>query len=155
MIHDVGKMGLPDAILRKPGKLTKEERRTMEKHPVIAVRILMQMKSLEREIPMVRHHHERPDGKGYPHGLHNGEISLGCHILNACDAFDAMTSDRPYRKALSPEKALEELVSYRGTQFDAMVVDTVVELFAEGDFESLQDMPLPTFRQELVTGRAS
>ena len=155
LLHDIGKIAITNDIICKPGRLTDSEYAVMKTHPTIGADIVDQIRFLRDATDLVRHHHERPDGKGYPHGLHNGEISLGCHILNACDAFDAMTSDRPYRKALSPEKALEELVSYRGTQFDVTVVDTVVKLFAEGEFESLQDMPLPTFRQELVTGRAS
>ena len=125
MIHDVGKMGLPDAILRKPGRLSSEERRDMEKHPVIAVRILKQMNSLEREIPIVRHHHERWDGKGYPDGLRAEEIEPGARILAVADAFDAITCTRLYHEARSLEQAMQILAENAGTQFDPKAVEAM------------------------------
>ncbi len=122
MIHDVGKIGVPDHILRKPGKLTVEERKTMQQHPLIAVQILDQMRFLERELPIVRHHHERCDGRGYPDGLSGEAVPLGARVLAVADSFDAMTSDRVYRTARPMADAVGELTKGAGTQFDPDVV---------------------------------
>jgi putative nucleotidyltransferase with HDIG domain len=139
LLHDIGKIAITNDIINKPGRLTEEEFADMRRHPTIGADIVDQIKFLREASDLVRHHHERPDGKGYPHGLRDGQISLGCHILNACDAFDAMTSDRPYRKALTVERAIEELVRHKGTQFDSRVVDTVLELYHKGEFTSIRE----------------
>ena len=135
LLHDIGKIAITNDIICKPGRLTDEEFATVKTHPSIGADIVEQIRFLRETSDIVRHHHERPDGKGYPHGLKDGEISIGCHIMNVCDAFDAMASDRPYRPALSLEKAIEELVRFRGTQFDTRVVDTVLKLYRGGNFD--------------------
>ena len=148
LLHDIGKLAITNEIICKPGRLTESEFATMQSHPSIGADIVEQIKFLRETSDLVRHHHERPDGKGYPHGLKDGEINIGCHILHVCDAFDAMTSDRPYRKALTVEQAIEELVTYRGTQFDTRVVDTVLKLYKQGEFDYIGDVDeLPLERQ--------
>lgn len=121
-LHDVGKIGIPDAILSKPGKLTMEEYRVIKKHPVLSERILKPVSFPFPVQSIVRHHHERYDGNGYPDGLAGEEIPLGARILFVADAYEAMTSDRPYRKALSTQTALDELENNKTTQFDPRVV---------------------------------
>ncbi len=123
LLHDIGKIGIPDAILRKPGKLTPEEWEIMKKHPLIGYEIIKKIKFLERSAPIVLHHHERWDGKGYPDGLKGEEIPLGSRIFAVADTIDAMTSDRPYRKALTFEIVSDELKKFKGIQFDPRVVD--------------------------------
>ena len=148
LLHDIGKLAITNEIICKPGHLTEAEFATMKTHPSIGADIVEQIKFLRDTSDLVRHHHERPDGKGYPHGLKEGEIRVGCHILHVCDAFDAMTSDRPYRKALTVEQAIEELVSFRGTQFDAQVVDAVLLLYKQGEFDFIGEVEaLPFARQ--------
>ncbi len=127
-LHDVGKIGIPDAILTKPGKLTVEEFAIIKKHPVLSDRILKPVDFPYPVQPLVRHHHERYDGKGYPDQLAGEEIPLGARILAVADSYEAMTSDRPYRKALSVERALDELVRNKGTQFDPRIVDEFVRI---------------------------
>ena len=122
MIHDIGKIGIPDAILSKPGKLTPRERTVVEQHPLIAVRILENMTFLEREIAMVRHHHEKWNGQGYPHGLSKTSIPLGARIMAVADAFDGLTSDRSYHNPRSLAEAMEILVDSSGYDFDPEVV---------------------------------
>jgi len=148
LLHDIGKLAITNEIICKPGRLSEAEFNTMQTHPSIGADIVDQIKFLRATSELVRHHHERPDGKGYPHGMKDGEISLGCHILHVCDAFDAMTSDRPYRKALTVEQAIEELISNRGTQFDVRVVDTVLKLYKQGEFDYIgETAALPLERQ--------
>ncbi len=125
MIHDIGKMGLPDAILRKLGKLNSEEQRALQQHPLIAVRILKQMRSLEREIPIVRHHHERWDGRGYPDRIGAGDIEPGARILAVADAFDAITCTRLYHQGRGLGQAMKILDENAGAQFDPEVVDAM------------------------------
>jgi diguanylate cyclase (GGDEF)-like protein/putative nucleotidyltransferase with HDIG domain len=122
MIHDIGKLGVPDAILLKPGRLTRGERQVMEEHPLIAVRILDGMRFLERELPAVRSHHERWDGTGYPDHLASTRIPLEGRILTAADAFDAMTSARVYHQSRTVAEARKILEECSGTQFDPAVV---------------------------------
>ncbi len=123
LLHDIGKIGIPDAILRKPGKLTPEEWEIMKTHPAIGHQILRKIKFLDEAANMVLHHHEHFQGKGYPDGLRGEAIPLGARIFNVADTVDAMTSDRPYRKALTFEQTAEELRRCSGTQFDPQVVD--------------------------------
>jgi len=122
-LHDVGKIGIPDAILSKPGKLTVEEFGVIKKHPILSERILKPVNFPYPVQSIVRHHHERYDGKGYPDHLTGEEIPLGARILFVADAFEAMTSDRPYRKALTNQMALDELQRNMGTQFDERIVN--------------------------------
>ncbi|HOX26668.1 MAG TPA: HD-GYP domain-containing protein [Candidatus Krumholzibacteria bacterium] len=143
LLHDIGKIAITNEIICKPGRLTDSEFEVIKTHPTIGADIVEQIKFLSDATELVRHHHERPDGRGYPHGLARDEISIGCAILNVCDAFDAMTSDRPYRKALSVEQAMEELVRYKGTQFDERVVDTILRLYHQGEFDSMREVWTP------------
>jgi putative two-component system response regulator len=109
IVHDIGKVIVPDAILMKPGRLTFEEMKIIEQHPVAGERICSPLKSLRRVLPMIRHHHERMDGSGYPDGLRGNKIPLGARTLQIVDIFDALTTDRPYRRALSLQEALSTM----------------------------------------------
>jgi HD-GYP domain-containing protein (c-di-GMP phosphodiesterase class II) len=121
LLHDVGKIGVPDAILNKPAKLTDEEYAVMQRHSLLGHEIVAAA-GLAEEARWVRHHHERVDGRGYPDRLQSDEIPLESRIILVADAFEAMTSDRPYRRAPGREFALEQLRDGAGSQFDADVV---------------------------------
>jgi putative nucleotidyltransferase with HDIG domain len=127
-LHDVGKIGISDQILLKPDRLTLEELETVKSHPIISARILAPIKFPWEIIPIVSQHHERYSGDGYPQQLKESEIHIGARILIVADAFEAMTSDRPYRPALSRQAAIDELKKERGAQFDPMVVDTFIAI---------------------------
>lgn len=129
LLHDVGKIGIPESILRKIERLTDEEYRGIMDHTTIGVRILGHIDALKHVIPAIKHHHERYGGGGYPDGLKDDEIPLAARILSIADTFDAMTTDRPYRKALSDEEALGELERNRGIQFDPEVVKVFAEIW--------------------------
>jgi putative nucleotidyltransferase with HDIG domain len=129
LLHDVGKIGVPDFILHKPGPLTPEEWEDMKRHPRIGHEMLRDISFLAGAASIVKAHHERFDGKGYPKGLMGDEIPLGARIFTIADAFDAMTSDRPYRKALTIEMAREEIVKHSGTQFDPRAVQAFLLVF--------------------------
>jgi putative nucleotidyltransferase with HDIG domain len=127
LLHDVGKIGVRDAILLKEDRLTREERIEMNAHPIIGARIAGEVKQLGPEVPIIRHHHEWFNGSGYPDRLEGESIPLGARILHVADAFEAMTSPRPYRpKPLSPEAALREIRKFTGVQFDPKVVEAFV-----------------------------
>ncbi len=130
-LHDIGKVGIPERILSKPGPLSEEEWAVMKTHPAIGARIVEPIRFLGEAAVVIRHHHERFDGRGYPEGLRGEAIPLPARIFAVADAFDAMTSDRPYRPARPVERALEELVENRGTQFDPDVVGEFVALVEE------------------------
>jgi two-component system, cell cycle response regulator len=136
-LHDVGKIAIPDAILSKPGPLNAEEWRFMRRHTILGERILMAASALRPVARLVRSSHEHVDGSGYPDGLRGEEIPLGARIIFVCDAYDAMTSERAYSRALAPSSALEELDRCAGTQFDPDVVAAFVaalrELSADAD----------------------
>lgn len=123
ILHDIGKIGIPDNILNKPDKLTDEEYRLIKEHPIRGAEIVKQVKALEPVASIILQHHERWDGKGYPQGLKGEAIPIEARIVSVLDAFDAMTSDRPYRKALPIERVIGELKRCSGTQFDPKVVD--------------------------------
>jgi diguanylate cyclase (GGDEF)-like protein/putative nucleotidyltransferase with HDIG domain len=123
-LHDLGKLAVPEEILRKPGPLNAAERLVLERHPEIGFRMLDSL-SIEPVATWVRHHHEHWDGRGYPAGLEGDVIPLGSRIILVADAFDAMTSDRPYRRAMPPERALGELDDCAGSQFDPRVVEAM------------------------------
>ncbi len=127
-LHDTGKIGIPDAILLKPGKLTDEEYRQIMSHPVLSHKIIEPVDFPYDVKPLVRHHHERMDGSGYPDGLKGDQIPLGARIIGIADAYEAMTSDRPYRKALSREAAVAELKRCAGTQFDSRLVNAFIDV---------------------------
>jgi len=127
LLHDVGKVRVPNEIINKPGPLSDEERRVMERHTVEGEQLLLRVGGLLGEIGrVVRSCHERWDGKGYPDGLAGEQIPLLARIVSCCDAYNAMTSDRSYRKALPAAQARAELVACSGTQFDPRVVDALV-----------------------------
>ncbi|MBZ9685344.1 HD-GYP domain-containing protein [Clostridium estertheticum] len=123
LLHDVGKIGIDDCILNKPGKLTKEEFDTIKTHPQIGYNILKDIKNLENILPIIRNHHERYDGTGYPDGKSAEELGLDVFIVQLADSIDAMSTDRPYRKALHPDVVVEEVKKYSGTQFHPKVVE--------------------------------
>jgi len=136
LLHDVGKIGIPDAIITKPDQLTPEEYREIQKHPEIGAKILEPVEFLRSIVPCVRHHHEWYDGcqSGYPHRLAGDQIPLPARVIVVADTVEAMTSDRPYRKALSVDVVIAELRKYSGTQFDPVVVDSFLRLLEdEGD----------------------
>lgn len=127
LLHDVGKIGIDDHILNKPGKLTAEEYDIIKTHPEIGYNILKDIKDLEKINNIVRFHHERFDGKGYPLGKKANELSLDVFIVQLADSIDAMATDRPYRKALSQEEIIEQLEKNKGTQFHPDVVDAYLK----------------------------
>jgi putative nucleotidyltransferase with HDIG domain len=131
LLHDVGKIGTYDVILEKPGKLTDEEFVLIRMHPVRGEEILKPIKQFSELLPIVRHHHERLDGRGYPDGLKNGEIPFLSKIICIADSFDAMTAHRPYRASPSREYAISELQRCRGTQFEPQAVDAFLRVLSE------------------------
>jgi len=138
ILHDVGKIGVPDAILRKPGKLDASEWEEMKRHPEMGYRMLKHIRFLEPALVIVYCHQERWDGSGYPRGLRGEEIPLGARIFAAVDTFDAMTSDRPYRAALSIEAARDEIRRFSGIQFDPRVADAFLAIDA-GVWREIRD----------------
>lgn len=131
LLHDVGKIGVRDSILHKPGRLTPEEWEEMKRHPVIGYDMLRDIAFLSGAAAVVVSHHERFDGKGYPDGLSSEEIPLGARVFAVADTFDAMTSDRPYRKALPWEEAHEEILRHSGDQFDPAVVEAFLVTYED------------------------
>jgi diguanylate cyclase (GGDEF)-like protein len=130
LLHDIGKVGVPDRILHKSGPLAGDEWDVMREHPLIGERILGAIPGLGGVAQMVRHEHERFDGRGYPDGLRGDEIPIGSRIILACDAYHAMTSDRAYRGAMDQDHAIAELVRGAGSQFDPKVVAVLVSYLA-------------------------
>ncbi len=128
LLHDIGKIGVADSILLKPGKLNEAEWREMKRHPVIGFEMLKGFEFLQRAARMVLYHHERYDGSGYPHGLRATGIPLEARIFAVTDAYDAITSDRPYRRALPPSVAVSEITDNSGTQFDPSVVEAFLRV---------------------------
>ncbi len=129
VLHDIGKIGIEDAILKKTAPLTEEEFKVMKEHPRLGFEILKHIESLKDVIDGMRYHHERPDGKGYPFGLKGDEIPLIAMIISVADTFDAMISTRPYRKGLPPMVAWQEILDHRDTQFEGKVVDAFDRYF--------------------------
>jgi len=126
LFHDIGKIGIPEQILRKPSALTAEEWAEMKTHPVIGANLIGEVPNLERIRPIVLAHHEHYDGSGYPNGLKADQIPLAAQIISVADSYDAMTSERPYRKGLSSLQAAEELVRLAPTKFDSNVVQALL-----------------------------
>ncbi len=131
LLHDIGKIGVPDGVLQKPGRLTEEEQNLVRKHPEYGWAILRLFPDFERASLLILHHHERIDGNGYPAGLKGEEIPLGSRIVAVVDAFDAMISSRSYRQGLPLEEAVRRLVADSATQFDPEVVQHFVPLVAQ------------------------
>lgn len=152
LMHDIGKIGVPDAILRKPAKLNDEEWAKMKLHPLHGQKILRNVKFLEGAAKVVCQHHEQWDGSGYPYGLRGEAIDLGARIFAVVDAFDAIVSDRVYRKGRPYQAALEELERCAGTQFDPMIVEAFKRIPSE-DWEILRERSLKD-KQELASFQA-
>ena len=131
LLHDIGKIGVPDGILLKPSKLSPEEFQMIQRHSMIGRDLVSRVPSLSAIAPIVLHHHERIDGSGYPDGLSGDNIDLTARIICVVDAFDAMTTPRPYREPVSPAEALAELKRCQNTHFDEGVVDAVGAILQE------------------------
>lgn len=131
LLHDVGKIGIPESVLNKPGKLTDEEFALMKSHSTMSAKIVKPIGLSPRIIEAIKHHHERVDGRGYPDGLKGEAISLEARILCVADTYDAMITDRPYRKGLGKEIAVEELKKCSGTQFDTAIVEAFLKVLTQ------------------------
>ncbi len=132
LLHDIGKIGIAESILNKNGPLDDEERRIMQSHPTVGTVILQPIKELQEAIYGVKYHHEKYDGSGYPEGLKGNKIPLIASIISVADTFDAMTTDRPYRKGLSKDSAIQEISKVSGKQFDPQIAAAFIELYKEG-----------------------
>jgi len=126
LLHDIGKIALPDDIIKKPSKLSDHEFEIVQKHPIIGAKIIKEIEALAAMVPIVLHHHERYDGKGYPDGLKGEDIPVGARIVHVTDAYDTMVSARAYRDMLPPELAISELRKNAGAQFDPKIVDIFI-----------------------------
>jgi len=159
LLHDIGKIGIRDNILCKPGKLTDEEFKIIQMHPVMSAQILEPIEFLVDKIPIVKHHHERYDGRGYPSKLAKDEIPFGARIICVADTFDAMTSNRSYRKGLPAEVALEELKRCSGAQFDPAMVEAFLRVFEKKYAKNFEEIRTKFEEQEAVlhieTGEAA
>lgn len=140
LLHDLGKVGVSDALISKPGRLTADEQAEIRRHPDIGSSIIASVPYLADIAPVVQHHHERMDGNGYGMGLAGDAIPLAARILAVADSYDAMTSARPYRAAMSPRHALEELLAGAGTQFDREVVSAMADCLVESAAEDHADL---------------
>jgi len=127
-VHDLGKIAIPDAVLLKPGKLDEGEYWLMRQHPIAGDDILRDLSIYKDSLGVVRHHHERYDGRGYPDGIKGEEIPLGARIVSVADSYDVMTSDRPYARARTVREGIEELIACKGTHFDPTIVDAFVRV---------------------------
>lgn len=139
LLHDIGKIGIDEGILSKPAKLTKEEYDEVKKHPLIATQIIGHIPLFKKVIPIIFHHHEHYDGSGYLSGLRGEEIPLGSRILGVADAFDAMTSERPYRPAYTLEGAVRELKKNAGSQFDPKIVEVLCTLIEKSKLPKIKE----------------
>jgi HD-GYP domain-containing protein (c-di-GMP phosphodiesterase class II) len=131
-LHDIGKVAVPREILAKRAPLTPDERIQIQLHPAAGARLVEPIRSARGALPYVLHHHERWDGGGYPHGMRGGEIPLEARVLAVADAFDAMTSPRPYRRSFTTERALAEVGRCSGTQFDPAVASAFLDVWSGG-----------------------
>ena len=131
LLHDIGKVNIPDSILMKPGKLSKDEFNTIKTHPAVGAEAIMKVRGLENSIDVIKSHHERWDGKGYPENLEGSEIPFMARIVSIADAFDAMTSSRSYRDALPVTEAYKRIIAGKGTQFDPQLVELFKKVYPE------------------------
>lgn len=154
LFHDIGKIGVPDAILTKPERLTDEEFEVVKRHPEDGARIVGRLRSLQEIVPAILHHHERWDGTGYPHALRADDIPAEASIVGLADAFDAMTTDRPYSDARSLEAAVAEIVRNRGTQFAPAVVDAFLRVTERRPEQLATDAPIPALVSRVGSGHA-
>lgn len=132
LVHDIGKIGIPDKVLNKATALTPDERYLVRLHPILGASILSRMPGMDRLVPIVLHHHECWDGSGYPSGVSGVRVPVEARIILVVDAFDAMTSNRPYGRVLTTEEALAELRAHSGTQFDPRLVDAMHQAYRSG-----------------------
>lgn len=137
VLHDVGKIGIDDKILKKPAALTDDEYRIMKQHPQIGAKIMSEIPQMKKYIPGMFYHHECLDGHGYPLGLRGDQIPMMARIIAVADVFDAMTTNRPYQKAMEPEFALERIKTFVGTRYDGQVVDALIDAFRAGKLEEV------------------
>lgn len=150
MLHDIGKIGVEDRVLMKPSRLEDDEAELMRRHPIYGAAILEPSVALRPLVPIVLHHHENFDGSGYPEGLKGEQIPVGSRIMIVADAYEAMTSDRIYRKAIGHERALEQLNKYKGVQFDPKVVRALEFLLAKRGPEAFDVSDLPPINYETL-----
>jgi len=155
LLHDMGKLAVPEYILNKPGKLTESEFDKMKLHASVGADILSAIAFPYPVVPIVRHHHENWDGSGYPTGLRGTEIPIGARILSVVDCFDALTSDRPYRPRLSDDEAIRILTERRGSMYDPLVVDTFVRVHHALEPEPIISGPPPRLLNEIASARQS
>lgn len=155
LLHDIGKIGVPDSVLNKPFKLTNIEFELIKNHTIMGAEILKDIKMFQDVNIGAKYHHERYDGKGYPNGLKGEEIPLVARVIGIVDSYDAMTSNRVYRKRLQDEVVKEELLRGRGTQFDPYLIDKFMELLEEGNLQENipeEDMVMPIFNSDKIYG---
>ena len=150
MLHDIGKIGVEDQILMKPSRLDPHEQELMRRHPIYGASILEPSESLRPLVPLVRHHHENFDGSGYPEGRKGDDIPLGSRIIIVADAYEAMTSDRIYRKAIGHERAMDQLNRYKGIQFDPSVVRALDSLIEKRGADAFEVSALPPINYETL-----
>jgi putative nucleotidyltransferase with HDIG domain len=150
LLHDIGKIGVEDRILMKPSRLDPDETELMRRHPIYGASILEPSAALRPLVPIVVAHHENFDGSGYPNGLKGEQIPLGARIILVSDAYEAMTSDRIYRKAMGHEKAMEQLHKYKGIQFDPKIVRQLDELLRKRGTEAFEHSDLPQLEYETL-----
>jgi len=150
LLHDLGKVGIPGSVLNKPARLTQAERMMVEAHPALSAEIAERVTAFGDAVPVIRHHHEWYDGNGYPDGLKGEEMPLLARILAVADGFEAMTSERPYRRAWTEEKALAELKKGAGSQWDPNVVEAFVKI-CESGIISQSPQPAPLLFYPLFT----
>ena len=150
LLHDIGKIGVEDRILMKPSRLEADEQELMRRHPIYGASILEPSAALRPLVPLVLHHHERYDGSGYPEGLKGDEIPLGSRIIIVADAYEAMTSDRIYRKAIGHDRAMDQLTKYKDVQFDPTVVRAIDQLLSRRGPAAFESSDLPAINYETL-----
>lgn len=150
LLHDVGMLGVPESILQKPGRLEEDERALMQQHPTFARLILEPVEMLRGALEIPLHHHERWDGRGYPHGIAGDQIPLAARIFAIVDVWDSLMTDQPYRPAWEPSVVIEHLQDNRGKHFDAELVDAFLVLLAE---PTVVGVRTEAMRAELITLR--
>lgn len=150
LLHDIGKIGVEDRILMKPQRLERDEQQLMRLHPIYGASILEPSAALRPLVPIVLHHHENFDGSGYPEGLRGDEIPLGSRIIIVADAYEAMTSDRIYRKAIGHDRAMEQLTKYKGIQFDPKVVRVLEQVVQKKGRDAFEVSDLPPINYETL-----
>jgi len=150
MLHDIGKIGVEDQILMKPARLDPHEQELMRRHPIYGASILEPSEALRPLVPLVLHHHENFDGSGYPDGRKGEDIPLGSRIIIVADAYEAMTSDRIYRKAIGHERAMDQLNRYKGIQFDPKVVRALGNLIESRGADAFEQSELPPINYETL-----